>query len=191
MGALLRSPPVDCVAVWSSPPRAVELLIAIAKNRPDPQRTRIIMTAATKVVRWHRLPFTQFVAYEANRPMFRPFLYGAAVSFFLFGWLPARNATRTFLRGYFIGSSIGNGANNAYGVHRGRQGEVQVLAARERHVQARPALSVCKNLPITRRKLTWKATRTGRVNVVVEVGMRVWPRRSGRAIGADNVVLQE
>lgn len=31
-----------------------------------------------KVVRWHRMPFAQFVQYEANRPMFRPFLIGAA-----------------------------------------------------------------------------------------------------------------
>ncbi|TMW69186.1 hypothetical protein Poli38472_001342 [Pythium oligandrum] len=47
-----------------------------------------------KVVRWHRIPFGQFVAHEASRPMFRPFLYGAAVSFVLFGLLPARNATQ-------------------------------------------------------------------------------------------------
>lgn len=34
--------------------------------------------AETKVVRWHRMPFAQFVSYEASRPMFRPFLIGAA-----------------------------------------------------------------------------------------------------------------
>lgn len=36
------------------------------------------MTAAGKVVRWHKLPFGKFVAYEASRPMFQPFLIGAA-----------------------------------------------------------------------------------------------------------------
>lgn len=34
--------------------------------------------AEGKVVRWHRIPFMQFVSYEASRPMFRPFLIGAA-----------------------------------------------------------------------------------------------------------------
>ncbi|KAJ0392596.1 hypothetical protein P43SY_007470 [Pythium insidiosum] len=48
----------------------------------------------SKVVRWHRIPFTQYIAHEANRPMFRPFLYGAAVSFVLFGILPTRGATQ-------------------------------------------------------------------------------------------------
>lgn len=30
-----------------------------------------------KAVKWHRLPFTEFLKYEISRPMFRPFLYGA------------------------------------------------------------------------------------------------------------------
>ncbi|DBA01738.1 TPA: hypothetical protein N0F65_010148 [Lagenidium giganteum] len=49
---------------------------------------------ASKVVRWHRMPFAQFVTYEASRPMFRPFLYGAAASFVICGLLPARGASQ-------------------------------------------------------------------------------------------------
>ncbi|GAB9467210.1 hypothetical protein Gpo141_00004565 [Globisporangium polare] len=50
--------------------------------------------AEGKVVRWHRLPFAQFVSYEASRPMFRPFLIGAAISLVVCGILPTRGATQ-------------------------------------------------------------------------------------------------
>lgn len=43
------------------------------------------MTEA-KAVRWHRLPFGQFVVREAKRPMFQPFLIGAAYVPLLYRW---------------------------------------------------------------------------------------------------------
>ncbi|CCI50287.1 unnamed protein product [Albugo candida] len=46
-----------------------------------------------KAVKWHRLPFTEFLKYEISRPMFRPFLYGAGITFVICGFLPTWGAT--------------------------------------------------------------------------------------------------
>lgn len=40
-----------------------------------------------RAVRWHKLPYAQFVLYEAKRPMFRPFLYGAAYVWIVSTWI--------------------------------------------------------------------------------------------------------
>ncbi|KAF4319668.1 hypothetical protein BBO99_00004673 [Phytophthora kernoviae] len=47
-----------------------------------------------KAVRWHKLPFTKFVAYEAKRPMFQPFLIGGVAALVICGVLPTRGASQ-------------------------------------------------------------------------------------------------
>ena len=49
---------------------------------------------ANKVVRWHKMPFVEYVKYEASRDMFRPFVYGGIASFVICGVLPARGASQ-------------------------------------------------------------------------------------------------
>ena len=46
--------------------------------KSGPTRQEVEMATGEKAVQWHKLPYAKFVMYEAKRPMFRPFLYGAA-----------------------------------------------------------------------------------------------------------------
>ncbi|KAI9917863.1 hypothetical protein PsorP6_013189 [Peronosclerospora sorghi] len=51
-------------------------------------------SAATKAVKWHRLPFKQFVIHECKREYFQPFLLAGAISWVICGVLPTRGATQ-------------------------------------------------------------------------------------------------
>ncbi|CEG49274.1 uncharacterized protein PHALS_07046 [Plasmopara halstedii] len=47
-----------------------------------------------KAVRWHKLPFTQFLVHESKRAHFQPFLIAGVAAWVICGILPTRGATQ-------------------------------------------------------------------------------------------------